>query len=48
MMNAYKSKIALLLAASAVSMALVGCGGSDGNDGNPGEPGGELLVQSKH
>ncbi|WP_061782722.1 OmcA/MtrC family decaheme c-type cytochrome [Shewanella putrefaciens] len=41
MMNAYKSKIALLLAASAVSMALVGCGGSDGNDGNPGEPGGE-------
>ncbi|MCL1091006.1 OmcA/MtrC family decaheme c-type cytochrome [Shewanella profunda] len=41
MMNAYKSKIALLLAASAVSMALVGCGGSDGNDGTPGEPGGE-------
>ena len=41
MMNAYKSKIALLLAASAVTMALAGCGGSDGNEGNPGEPGGE-------
>lgn len=41
MMNAKKSKIALLLAASAISMALTGCGGSDGTDGNPGEPGGE-------
>jgi len=40
-MNAKKSKIALLLAASAISMALTGCGGSDGTDGNPGEPGGE-------
>ncbi|MGI2056052.1 OmcA/MtrC family decaheme c-type cytochrome [Shewanella baltica] len=41
MMNAQTTKIALLLAASAVTMALTGCGGSDGNDGNPGEPGGE-------
>ena len=41
MMNAQKSKFALLLAASAVTMALTGCGGSDGNDGKPGEPGGE-------
>ncbi|MFB2761764.1 OmcA/MtrC family decaheme c-type cytochrome, partial [Shewanella xiamenensis] len=41
MMNAKKSKFALLLAASAVTMALTGCGGSDGNDGKPGEPGGE-------
>lgn len=41
MMNAQTTKIALLLAASAVTMALAGCGGSDGNDGNPGEPGGE-------
>lgn len=41
MMNAQKSKIALLLAASAVTVALTGCGGSDGNDGKPGEPGGE-------
>ncbi|PWF64670.1 cytochrome C [Shewanella sp. BC20] len=41
MMNAQKSKIALLLAASAVTLALTGCGGSDGNDGKPGEPGGE-------
>ncbi|MCH1928963.1 OmcA/MtrC family decaheme c-type cytochrome [Shewanella sp. A25] len=41
MMNAHKSKIALLLAASAAAMALTGCGGSDGNDGEPGDPGGE-------
>lgn len=34
MMNAQTTKIALLLAASAVTMALTGCGGSDGNDGN--------------
>ncbi|MCL1128098.1 OmcA/MtrC family decaheme c-type cytochrome [Shewanella sairae] len=40
MMNTNKSKIALLLAAGAVSMALTGCGGDDGNDGNPGNPGG--------
>ncbi|MCL1049861.1 OmcA/MtrC family decaheme c-type cytochrome [Shewanella abyssi] len=40
MMNVKKSKIALLLAASAVSMALTGCGGDDGTDGNPGNPGG--------
>ncbi|MCL1058953.1 OmcA/MtrC family decaheme c-type cytochrome [Shewanella gelidimarina] len=40
MMNVNKSKIALLLAASAVSMALTGCGGDDGTDGNPGNPGG--------
>ncbi|WP_332871145.1 MULTISPECIES: OmcA/MtrC family decaheme c-type cytochrome [unclassified Shewanella] len=39
-MNVNKSKIALLLAASAVSMALTGCGGDDGTDGNPGNPGG--------
>ncbi len=39
MMNTNKSKIALLLAAGAVSMALTGCGGDDGNDGNPGNPG---------
>ncbi|WP_447172438.1 OmcA/MtrC family decaheme c-type cytochrome [Shewanella sp. 0m-8] len=39
-MNTNKSKIALLLAAGAVSMALTGCGGDDGNDGNPGNPGG--------
>lgn len=41
MMNTQTTKIALLLAASAVTMALAGCGGSDGNEGNPGEPGGE-------
>lgn len=42
MMNTHKSKIALLLA-SALSMALTGCGsdGKDGPDGNPGNPGGE-------
>ncbi|MCL1093230.1 OmcA/MtrC family decaheme c-type cytochrome [Shewanella kaireitica] len=40
MMNVKKSKIALLLAAGAVSMALTGCGGDDGTDGNPGNPGG--------
>ncbi|MCL1147947.1 OmcA/MtrC family decaheme c-type cytochrome [Shewanella sp. 10N.261.52.F9] len=40
MMNVKKSKIALLLAAGAVSMALTGCGGDDGKDGNPGNPGG--------
>ena len=39
-MNVKKSKIALLLAAGAVSMALTGCGGDDGNDGNNGKPGG--------
>ncbi|MEZ9197248.1 OmcA/MtrC family decaheme c-type cytochrome [Shewanella sp. 10N.286.54.B9] len=39
-MNVKKSKIALLLAAGAVSMALTGCGGDDGTDGNPGNPGG--------
>ncbi|GIU10398.1 cytochrome c [Shewanella sp. MBTL60-112-B1] len=39
-MNTNKSKIALLLAAGAVSMALTGCGGDDGNDGDNGNPGG--------
>ena len=39
-MNVKNNNIALLLAASAVSMALTGCGGGDGNDGNPGNPGG--------
>lgn len=39
-MNVKNNNIALLLAASAVSMALTGCGGSDGNEGNPGKPGG--------
>lgn len=43
MMNTKKSKIALLLAASALSMALTGCGsdGKNGPDGTPGTPGGE-------
>lgn len=42
MMNTKKSKIALLLSASALSMALIGCGdGKDGTPGNPGTPGGE-------
>lgn len=41
MMNAQTTKIALLLAASAVTMALTGCGGSDGNNGNDGSDGGE-------
>ncbi|MGL5028143.1 MAG: OmcA/MtrC family decaheme c-type cytochrome [Shewanella oncorhynchi] len=41
MMNAQTTKIALLLAASAVTMALAGCGGSDGNNGNDGSDGGE-------
>ena len=40
MMNKQNNKFALLLAASAVSMALTGCGGDDGNAGNPGKPGG--------
>lgn len=39
MMNAHNSKLALLLAASAIG--LTACGGSDGSDGNPGNPGGE-------
>ncbi len=39
-MNTNKTKIALLLAASAATLALTGCG-SDGSDGKPGEPGGE-------
>ncbi|QYJ87387.1 OmcA/MtrC family decaheme c-type cytochrome [Shewanella mesophila] len=43
MMNIRNNKFALLLAASAVSMALSGCGGSDGNDGNPGNPGGSAA-----
>ncbi len=47
MMNAQKTRIALLLAASAATLALGGCGGDDGNDGNPGNPGGELQVKSK-
>ena len=41
MMNAHNTKIALLLAAGAMSMALTGCGGDDGKEGNPGKPGGE-------
>ncbi|MCL1046182.1 OmcA/MtrC family decaheme c-type cytochrome [Shewanella electrodiphila] len=42
MMNKKNSKIALMLVASAVSVALTGCGsdGDDGKDGNPGLPGG--------
>ncbi|MBE7214350.1 OmcA/MtrC family decaheme c-type cytochrome [Shewanella benthica] len=40
MMNVKNNKFALLLAASAVSLALTGCGGDDGTDGNPGDPGG--------
>lgn len=39
-MNVKNNKFALLLAASAVSMALTGCGGDDGTDGNPGKPDG--------
>jgi len=39
-MNVKNNKFALLLAASAVSMALSGCGGDDGTDGNLGTPGG--------
>ena len=39
-MNVKNNKFALLLAASAVSLALTGCGGDDGTDGNPGNPGG--------
>ncbi|WP_076537044.1 OmcA/MtrC family decaheme c-type cytochrome [Shewanella sp. UCD-KL21] len=43
MMNKKHSKLALMLVASAVSVALTGCGsdGDDGKDGNPGLPGGE-------
>ncbi|WP_040572117.1 OmcA/MtrC family decaheme c-type cytochrome [Shewanella benthica] len=40
MMNVINNKYALFLAASAVSLALTGCGGDDGTDGNPGNPGG--------
>ncbi|MFQ6370464.1 OmcA/MtrC family decaheme c-type cytochrome [Shewanella sp. YIC-542] len=39
MMNASKSKYALMLAAGALSMALGGCGGSDGEDGAKGSDG---------
>lgn len=39
-MNVENNKFKLLLAASAVSLALTGCGGSDGNDGEDGKPGG--------
>ncbi|PMG43051.1 OmcA/MtrC family decaheme c-type cytochrome [Shewanella sp. 10N.286.52.B9] len=43
MMNKKNSKLALMLVASAVSVALTGCGsdGDDGKDGIPGLPGGE-------
>lgn len=41
MMNTHKSKVALWLAAGALSMALTGCGGDDGSDGDTGTPGGE-------
>ena len=49
-MNAHTTKIALLLAASAFSLALTGCGGSDGTDGNPGDNGGEPAgaIQELH
>ncbi|HDS1197877.1 OmcA/MtrC family decaheme c-type cytochrome [Shewanella algae] len=47
MMNAQKTRIALLLAASAATLALGGCGGDDGNDGNPGNPGGEPAGEIK-
>lgn len=40
MMNVKNTQYALLLAASAVSLALTGCGGDDGTDGTPGNPGG--------
>ncbi|MPY21425.1 OmcA/MtrC family decaheme c-type cytochrome [Shewanella sp. YLB-07] len=40
MMNVINNKFVLLLAASAVSLALTGCGGSDGNNGDDGNPGG--------
>ncbi|MGL5047526.1 MAG: cytochrome C, partial [Shewanella sp.] len=40
-MNTHKTKIALLLSASALTMALTGCGGDDGKPGNPGVDGGE-------
>ncbi|WP_347231197.1 OmcA/MtrC family decaheme c-type cytochrome [Shewanella sp. 10N.286.51.B7] len=51
-MNKKNSKIALMLVASAVSVALTGCGsdGDDGKDGNPGLPGGtpaEAIEQLK-
>ena len=39
-MNVKNNKFALLLAASAVSLALTGCGGDDGNSGEDGNPGG--------
>lgn len=45
-MNVQNNKFALLLAASAVSLALTGCGGDDGNngeDGNPGGPAAEVV-----
>ncbi|WOT07015.1 OmcA/MtrC family decaheme c-type cytochrome [Shewanella youngdeokensis] len=43
MMKLIKSKMARLLTASAISMALSGCGGDDGVDGNPGTPGGSIA-----
>ncbi|SQH76065.1 Decaheme c-type cytochrome, OmcA/MtrC family [Shewanella benthica] len=42
-MNVKNNKFALLLAASAVSLALTGCGGDDGTDGNSGNPGGSAA-----
>ncbi|MGI2259331.1 OmcA/MtrC family decaheme c-type cytochrome [Shewanella sp. GXUN23E] len=39
-MNTKYSKLALLVASGALSVALSGCGGDDGNPGNPGKPGG--------
>ncbi len=39
MMNANKTKLAMMLSVGAMTMALTGCGG-DGNEGQPGQPGG--------
>ncbi|WP_345773503.1 OmcA/MtrC family decaheme c-type cytochrome [Shewanella sp. Isolate11] len=44
-MNVQKNKFALLLAASAVSIALSGCGGDDGKDGEPGNSGGTAAQE---
>ena len=40
MMNTKHSKLALMVASGALTVALSGCGGDDGNPGNPGNPGG--------
>ncbi len=44
MMNTKYTKLAMLVASGALTVALSGCGGDDGNAGNPGNPGGPAAT----